>query len=318
MRKKATAAAAAVAAIVTNPLPHPDNTHTTMILIADSGATKADWCLGNDANDNRTWQTEGINPFQLTEERISEIICGKLLRQLPAGEAGRCTAVHFYGAGCLPTRSGFIADRLQECFPQAAVSVCTDLLGAARAACGTEAGIACILGTGSNSCLYDGQNIVKNTPPLGYVLGDEGSGAYLGKRFVADCLKGLLPATLGKGLFSEYGINTADLLDKVYRQPAAGRFLASLVPYIHRHRHLPEVAAFLHDCFGEFFRRNVAGYGTHGLPVSFCGSVAWHFREEVEKAALEANLRVGKFVKSPIEGLKRYHFRPTPETNIHL
>lgn len=277
-----------------------------MKLISDSGATKTDWWIGEDAGHGRKVQTEGINPFHQGEEAIRSIVTDQLVPQLGEHEAQSCTAVFFYGAGCLPSTSEKVIHCLQESLPQATIEVHADLLGAARAVCGHEAGIACILGTGSNSCLYNGQEIVENVSPLGYILGDEGSGAYLGKRFVGDCLKGLLPAGLRDGLLEEYGLTPALLLEKVYRQPLANRFLASLVPYIHRHRQQPEVAAFLTDCFGQFFLRNVLAYHSP-LPASFTGSVAWYFQEEVKKAATHINIPVGSFVKNPIEGLVRYH-----------
>lgn len=277
-----------------------------MKLIADSGATKTDWWIGDETGHGRMVQTEGINPFHQGEEAMRCIVTDQLLPQLGGHEAGSCTAVCFYGAGCLPATSGKVVSCLQEAFPQAAADVQSDLLGAARAVCGQDAGIACILGTGSNSCLYNGQEMVQNVSPLGYILGDEGSGAYLGKRFVGDCLKGLLPAALRDGLLETYGLTPALLLDKVYRQPLAHRFLASLVPFIHAHRQEPEVAAFLDDCFCQFFVRNVLAYHSP-LPASFTGSVAWYFQEEVKKAAARLNIPVGSFVKKPIEGLVRYH-----------
>lgn len=277
-----------------------------MILIADSGATKTDWCLCESPTNRYLFHTEGINPFHQSEEKINDIICNELLGQLAKEKINSCHAIYFYGAGCLPIRSGYIIDRLNYYFPNASTSVNTDLLGAARAVCGQEAGIACILGTGSNSCLYDGQRILKNTSPLGYILGDEGSGAYLGKRFISDCLKGLLPTTLCKGLMEEYHLSASDILDKTYRQPLANRFLANVTPYIYKNRHVPEVASLLNDCFLDFFRRNILSYHS-SLPISFTGSVAWFFQDEIKKAALAINLSTGKFVKNPIEGLVHYH-----------
>ena len=278
-----------------------------MILIADSGATKTNWCLVRAHSDYRIVQTEGINPFHQTEEKISGTICRDLMSQLSKEDVDSCTEVHFFGAGCLPVNSGIIIGQLLSCFPQATVTADTDLLGAAHAVCGHNPGIACILGTGSNSCLYDGARIVKNVSPLGYILGDEGSGAYLGKRFIGDCLKGLLPATLKKGLFREFALTQATILQRVYMQPEANRFLGSVVPYIYDNRHVPEVAALLDDCFREFFRRNVVGYSSD-MPVSFTGSVAWFFQEEVTRAAQAAGLKVGRFVRNPIEGMVEYYF----------
>lgn len=182
------------------------------------------------------------------------------------------------------------------------------MLGAARALCKHQPGIACILGTGANSCLYDGQRITHNTPPLGYILGDEGSGAYLGKRFVGDCIKQQLPSGLLEGLLKEYNLTVAEILDKVYRQPQGNRFLASLTPYIYKHKHLPEVREFLIECFSEFFRRNILSYPEHNrIPVSFVGSIAWFFQDELKETARKFNLHTGIFIQSPIQELKGFH-----------
>lgn len=280
-----------------------------MILIADSGATKTDWCFGTTLSDRQTIQTEGINPFHMDKAYIDGIILQQLIPQLPASALSDCTAIHFYGAGCLPERTEGITRTLRNLFPQATVQVNTDLLGAARALCQREPGIACILGTGSNSCLYDGTQIIDNISPLGYILGDEGSGAYLGKRFVGDCLKRQLPGFLAEGLMERYGLTLPNLLEKVYRQPQANRFLASLTPYIYEQREVPEVKEFLKDCFREFFKRNVLLY-KRTWPVSFVGSIAWYFQQEIQESAKELQLPIGRFVKNPIDELSVYHFHP--------
>lgn len=169
-----------------------------MILIADSGATKTDWCFGTTLHHSQIVQTEGINPFHQAADKINEILCNGLLPQLPCPSSD-VQAVFFYGAGCTPDKIEKLAFLLGQTFPHATIEVHSDLVGAARALCQHRPGIACILGTGANSCLYDGEKIIQNTPPLGYILGDEGSGAYLGKRFWAtasnnnfrpDCWKG--------------------------------------------------------------------------------------------------------------------------------
>ena len=276
-----------------------------MKLIADSGATKTDWYAALGMTEY-TIQTEGINPFHQGKDSIQHILHHELLPALSDLQTAICTEVYFYGAGCLPSSVGPLMDCLKELFPDASITICSDLLGAARAVCGRQPGIACILGTGSNSCLYDGSGIVRNVPTLGYILGDEGSGAYLGKRFVGDCLKGQLPEELRNGWLDDCRLTVAEVLDKVYRQPLANRFLAGVVPYIHRHRSHPAIAEFLDDCFRRFFVRNVLLYQS-SLPASFTGSVAWFFREEVQKAAAQLNISCGTFVKSPIEGLKTYH-----------
>lgn len=279
----------------------------TLIILADSGATKTDWCIGNRLTDQTVIQTEGINPFHQPEEKIRDIIRLQLLPALPC-PASHIRAIFFYGAGCIPPQSKIISDILKKHFPLTELHVETDLLGAARALCKDQAGIACILGTGSNSCLYDGQRIVRNIPPLGYILGDEGSGAYLGKHFLADCMKGIFPPSLYDKLLGELKETPSSILERVYRRPHANRFLSGIVPFIYKCKHLPEVHDFLNRSFCEFFRRNIVPYQCP-LPVSFTGSVAWFFQDEIKETAASLNLVTGLFVKNPIGELANYHFK---------
>lgn len=275
-----------------------------MKLIADSGATKTDWCIGRDKADARIVQTQGINPFHQTATHIYKVLTEELMPQLE--NPGSITHVHFYGAGCTPEKAVVVKEELEKCFPGSGIDVQSDLLGAARALCGKQEGIACILGTGSNSCFYDGEQIVKNVSPLGYILGDEGSGAYLGKRLVSDCLKGHLPENVRTSFLKHIGISPAMIIDKVYRQPQANRFLASLTPFLSAHREIPEIKDLLLSCFTEFFRRNVMLYDYGQVEVHFTGSIAWHFRQEVEESAKALGIRTGKFIKNPINGLMSY------------
>ena len=276
-----------------------------MILIADSGATKTDWCLGNNQTDARIFQTQGINPFHQTKEFFAQILSEELLPQVGAPET--VTEIHFYGAGCTPEKSILVKEALQVLFPDALIDVQSDLLGAARSLCGKEAGIACILGTGSNSCEYNGEKITSNVSPLGYILGDEGSGAVLGKRLAGDCLKHQLPENICN-MFLEYtGLTPAQIIDKVYRQPQANRFLASLTPFLSAHRNLPEIHELLISCFTDFFKRNVMQYAYEGAKVHFTGSIAWYFQEEVKEATETLGIETGKFIQSPIHGLIEYH-----------
>lgn len=278
-----------------------------MILIADSGATKTDWCLGNHKPDTRVFQTQGINPFHQSAEHINRVLREELLPQLTE-DAKAITDVHFYGAGCTPEKALIVKEMLQALFPDATIDVQSDLLGAARALCGKEKGIACILGTGSNSCEYNGEKIVANVSPLGYILGDEGSGAVLGKRLVGDCLKHQLPAHICQTFLQEIQLTPAQIIDKVYRQPQANRFLASLTPFLSQHREEPEIHTLLISCFSDFLQRNVMQYNYPSCKVHFTGSIAWYFQEEVKEAAEKLNILTGKFIKSPIHGLIAYHF----------
>ena len=282
-----------------------------MMLIADSGATKTDWGMGGCLADFRLVHTEGINPFHQSEEGVGRIIAEQLVPQLPC-PADEISCICFYGAGCTPEKSEFVVRPLRSMFPSCGdIQVESDLLGAARALCKRKPGIACILGTGSNSCLYDGDRIVDNIPPLGYVLGDEGSGAYIGKRFLSDCMKRCLPKEVFDGLLAEYRLTPSQILEHVYRMPQANRFLAGFAPYIYKCRSIPAVRRFLIGCFDDFFRRNVYLYGNK-WPVSFVGSVAWHFQEEIRESAAAFGFAVSRFVKSPIGELAKYHLE-----NIH-
>lgn len=277
-----------------------------MILIADSGATKTDWCIGKNSIDAQIVQTQGINPFHQSKEHISLVLEKELTPQLESLET--IAQIHFYGAGCTPEKAIIVKEALQVFFPYADIHIYSDLLGAARALCCKEQGIACILGTGSNSCEYDGEQIISNVSPLGYILGDEGSGAVLGKRLVGDCLKKQLPEMICTSFLEYVGISSAEIIDKVYRQPQANRFLASLTPFLSVHREKPEIHALLLSCFTDFFMRNVMQYNYSSCKVHFTGSIAWHFQEEVKEAAQILNLQTGRFVKNPIHGLMNYHF----------
>ena len=276
-----------------------------MILIADSGATKTDWMTIGKDKATHLIHTQGINPFHQNEEEITRIVETEL-----AEHCHNChqaiEKIYFYGSGCLPETSAIVERALKSEFTQAEICINSDLLGAARAACQREKGIACILGTGSNSCLYDGENITDNVSPLGYILGDEGSGAYIGKRFISDCLKRQLPEKYKDGLMKEYGWTQAEILKRVYRAPQPSRFLASITPYIYKIRKEEEIHHLLTDCFEQFFRRNVMLYPA-GLPVSFMGSIAWYFEEELKETAARLNISVKNIVKEPIDGLKEYH-----------
>jgi N-acetylglucosamine kinase-like BadF-type ATPase len=263
------------------------------ILIADSGSTKTDWLL----NGKRV-QTQGINPFHQDEATIAGILKNELLPQL---DGGVVSAVQFYGSGVRPELEPTMERLLRKCFPAAAIEAHSDLLGAARALCGREEGLACILGTGANSCLYDGQRIVANTPALGYILGDEGSGAVLGVRFLNALYKGALPQALREEFEAWQGLRLADVIDRVYRKPMANRWLASLSPFIHEHLREPAIEALVTDNFRLFIRRNLLPYHRPDLPVQAVGSIAFHYREQLGRAAEAEGFQLGKVVRSPLD-----------------
>ena len=183
-----------------------------------------------------------------------------------------------------------------------------DLLAAARALCGKEKGIACILGTGSNSCYYDGEKIVDNVSPLGYILGDEGSGAVLGKLLVGDVLKNQLPKELCDKFLKEYDLDRMKIIEAVYKKPAANRFLASLSPFLNKNIEEPSIHRLVLNAFKAFFVRNIENYENYkSMPVSFVGSVAYYYRDVLAEAAKALDITIGVVIKSPMEGLLKYH-----------
>lgn len=285
-------------------------------LIADAGSTKVEWTLiAPDGEVEGHIVSEGLNALMAEKEQMADAFAKA--RTL-LGDAAP-TEVFFYGAGCAtPAICAKVEEVLADAWGTQTVTAASDLLGAARALFGREQGIACILGTGSNSCLYDGTRISLNVPSLGYILGDEGSGAALGKRLVSDAFKGHLPAPVREAFLAEYGLTVSDILDKVYRRSDANRFLASLVPFLHRHLWNPYVYSLVLEELSQFIRRNVAMYpGAHSLPISFIGSIAVAFEKVLREAAAASGYRVSRIEKSPTEGLVAYHGgRTTPKTSL--
>lgn len=282
-----------------------------MILIADSGSTKTDWCLCNQGTILCNIQTQGINPYHQSEEAIEAVLREELLPQLTQHSAfniQNSLDIVFYGSGCANENAcNRIKKAIHKVLETKDITVHSDLLGAARALCGHEEGIACVLGTGSNSCLYNGKEITANTPPLGYILGDEGSSAVLGRRLVGDCLKNQLPEAIRDEFLTEYGLTQEIILEKVYRQPLANRFLASLTPFLSKHREVPEVHNLLVESFVAFFVRNVKQYRRPWLPIHFVGSIANAFAPELKEAAESLGMELGTIMRSPMEGLIKYH-----------
>lgn len=283
-------------------------------LIVDSGSTKTSWCFAflldtSSADGARTVTTEGLNPAVMSAEEVEEKIAKALnhcLQSLSISAAD-VENVFFYGAGCISGRAGVVSESIQSILVDARIYVADDLLGAARALCGHKAGIACILGTGSNSCLYDGENIVAHTPALGYVLGDEGSGAVLGRKFLNAVLKQTLPENIRKRFLQESGLDMAEVINRVYRSPAPNRFLASMSKYIHGYLDEKEVRDIVIDNFEDFIRNNILAYGDEFRTINVVGSIAYHYKEQLTEAASRNGFQIGKIIKSPIEGLIEYH-----------
>lgn len=283
-----------------------------MILIVDSGSTKTTWLLQLDNKTTARVETMGINPIRDDETAIRSTV-SNALALLGENDVSFISPnsqkimVFFYGAGCISPYDKIVEDILADMFPNAVVDVESDLLGAARAVCGHTGGVACILGTGANSCLFDGSTIVAQTPALGWILGDEGSGAVLGRRLVGDVLKKQLPAELCESFLMRFKLTQADIIEQVYRSPQPNRFLASLVPFLAEQASHPTIHAFLVDEFRRFLRRNVLAYHRSDLPVSFVGGVASQFCSEVTEAVKAEGLLMGIVLRDPISGIMKYH-----------
>ena len=276
-----------------------------MILIADSGSTKTDWAVVDNGRQVVAMSTQGINPFHQDAENIATVIEEELLPKMGNIEP---EGIFFYGSGCREDKVEMMCGILGKAFPQCArIEAQGDLLAAARAVCGEREGIACIMGTGANSCLYDGNRVVENTPPLGYILGDEGSGAVLGKLIVNALFKGQLPSELKDEWLEEPGLSLNIIINKVYREPLANRFLASTSRFIHQHLSVEPLERMVVYNFREHFRRNVNQYGRKDLTVGAIGSVAYYYREQLQKAATVEGYTLGKVMRSPMDGLVRYH-----------
>lgn len=276
-----------------------------MILIADSGSTKTHWVvLNSDKIENEVF-TDGINPFYQTESEIQQLIQTQLINNL---NASAVTSIYFYGAGCsFDEKKAMVRNALATHFGKIAIEVESDLLGAARGLFQDKHGIACILGTGSNSCSYDGNSIIENVSPLGFILGDEGSGAVLSKIFMADCLKNQVSETIKKSFFDKYQLTPAVVLENVYKKPFPNRYLAKFTPFLSENIQLPEVRKIVYNSFVAFFERNVQQYAFQELATSFIGSVAFHLRPVLQEAAMHCGITIGKIEKSPMSGLVEYH-----------
>ena len=275
------------------------------ILVADSGSTKTDWILISGENNALEVHTAGLNPVRDSQSVIFSIFSEELLPQLPSLII---QDIYFYGAGCILPFSKVIQEALAKFFPKTPhISVESDLLGAARALCGHNEGIACILGTGSNSCYYDGQTIRQNTPPLGYILGDEGSGSVLGKTFAGQLLKGLFPETLSQQFFQETGLTQLDILNKVYREPRPNAFLASFVPFIAAHRQEEGIHRLIIENFRLFLTRNITPYHRSDLPICFVGSIADVFQDELTEALNLEGFKKGEILRKPIKKIVKFH-----------
>jgi glucosamine kinase len=274
-------------------------------LIADSGATKAEWCLINNGK-KKTLFTQGISPYFLTTLQIAQLVQNELKGKLTNVAVEQ---IHYYGTGCSnPANARSVKKALLKVFPGAEVHVDTDLMAAARALCGHAKGIACILGTGSNSCYYNGKKIVKNSPGLGYVLGDEASGAYLGKKVIQYYLYNTFDEDLRARFDAKFVTTPAEILDSVYKKPLPNRYLASFTLFLAENRGHYMIENIIEDGLNDFFFQHLNKYAEiWKYPVNFVGSVAYGFKDVIQELCRSYEFEAGTFLKNPMEGLVEYH-----------
>ena len=277
----------------------------SVILIADSGSSKTQWCL-LDGNKKKNLSTLGLSPYFLSGPQITEIldkdVLPKIKNNLP-------DEVYFYGTGCSNAGNAkLVGQSIKSVFPSATVNVDHDLTGAARALCGHERGIACILGTGANSCFYNGKKIMKNSPGLGYVLGDEGSGAYLGKKVVQYYLYNTFDPDIMDRFNIKFNTTPAEILDSVYKKPLPNKYLASFAMFLAENRGHFMIENILEDGFNDFFFNHIYKYReSWSLPINFTGSIAYGFRDVLKDLCSSYELQLGKVIKHPMDGLIQFH-----------
>lgn len=272
-------------------------------LLADAGSTKTDWLLRDNQGNALRFHTDGMNPSLLTDDEIRHILTTQLLPQV---EGSLIEQVDFYGAGCRGEAAERMKNLLGEVVGARNITVESDMLGAARMLCGNNSGIVCILGTGANSCLYDGQQISQQTPALGFILGDEGSGAVLGRRLIGDIFKGQLPENLCNDFLLDYPLTMDELIRRVYRTSAPNQYLASFTPFLSKNIHRTEIQELIRDEFHRFIRRNVLAYlayTTAQTPLHFVGSIASVFQAQLSEVVAQYDFTLGKVVRQPIDAL---------------
>ena len=275
------------------------------ILIADSGSTKCEWCLLNDGR-KKAVITKGISPYFLKKEDISLLLQKELLPKLKQFEIDD---IFFYGTGLKDDNNKrLIRSVLKHLFPASGVEVQTDLLAAARALCKKEKGISCILGTGSNSCYYNGRRIVKNSPGLGFILGDEGSGAYLGRKVVQYFLYHTFDEELMLAFNKKYNTSDAEIPEGVYRQQQPNRYLASFSLFLAENRGHYMIENIIEDGLNDFFFTHLCKYNESWLyPIHFTGGVAYGFRDVVKELCDSYEMELGSILKRPMDGLISFH-----------
>jgi glucosamine kinase len=275
------------------------------ILIADSGSTKCEWCFISNGR-KQLLETQGASPYFLNESQLVAMMQKELL---PGLKKKTPTHIYFYGTGtAAPANRAMVRRAINKVFPRAKVEVQHDLTGAARALCGKNKGIVAILGTGSNSGYYNGKKIMRNSPGLGYVLGDEGSGAYLGKKVLQYYLYKTFDAELNAAFIKKYQVVAADILDAVYKKPLPNRYIAGYTLFLAENRGHYMIENIIEDGLLDFLSVHLAHYPESGkMPLYFTGSVAFGFQDVLKELCKIFGWRAGKFLAKPMEGLIAYH-----------
>ncbi len=279
-----------------------------MKLIADSGSTKTDWVLINDSHEVGRYHTPGYNPFYFDTEFIYHSLTENLLGQVQAFEIKE---IFFYGAGCsLPAKCEIVHQALQQAFPNANIIVTHDLLASAKALLGDNPGFAAILGTGANTCLYDGEKVILNIDSLGHMLGDEGSGCYIGRKLVRDYMRKLMPQHLWDDFKDTYKLDNEQLYDIIYNKPSPNRFLASFAKFAYQHKHSEYIREKVQDSFHDFFTNLVCHYPNYtNYTLNCVGSIGYLFKDILLDKAEEFNMKPGKIIQSPMNDLVHYHLK---------
>ncbi len=276
-----------------------------MKLIADSGSTKTAWRLIEAPGKTKDIKTFGLNPFFRTEDEIFQELENTLLPETGTN----IQEIYFYGAGVVNEEKGNIVRRaLNRIYPEAIIEAHSDVLGAARALFGNQAGIACILGTGSNICLYDGEKITGGVSPLGFILGDEGSGAVMGRKLLGDYFKEVMPPNLRVDFAKRYKLTWEEALNRVYRSEKPNQFLSQFTPFLSEHENSAYCQKFVQRNFMEFFERNVSHIPNYtNYPIGFIGSVAFYFSQILNNTASYFGFDKTTIIKDPIDGLGKYY-----------
>jgi glucosamine kinase len=277
----------------------------TIKLIADAGSTKVEWCLLN-GKKKKIVRTVGISPYFLSQQEIATLIQQELGKKF---DLETIQEVYYYGTGCASSANARIVKKaIRQHTPHAHIEVTHDLMGVARGLCGHEKGIACILGTGSNSCFYNGKKMMKNSPGLGYVLGDEGSGAYLGKKVIQYFLYGIFDDELRGRFDVSFMTNPSEILQKVYKQPLPNRYLAGFTSFLAENRGHYMIENIIEDGLNDFFFQHLCRYPeVWKYPVHFSGGVAYAFRDVLGQLCKQYEFELGRVLQNPMQGLLKFH-----------